>query len=109
MEHRRQERQVGLETLDTEGIERVSEALDGSGAVTSIADDLRDHRIVMNRDLGPLQDAAVNSDALVRGRLAVPDQPSDRGQEATGGILGIDARFDGRASQFYVFLAHPDP
>ena len=60
-------------------------------------DQLGQQRIVVDRDLAPLDDAAVDANARAR-RLAVEQQRAGLRQEAVRGILGVDAALDGVAA-----------
>ena len=64
-----------------------------SSRVVGLDDQLRQHRIVVHRDLGALADAAVDADARAL-RLAVEQDRAGLRKEALRRILGVDAALD---------------
>ncbi len=90
---RREERDIVPNPGDVEAVERVLQSPDRRLAVRPMGDQLGDHRIVIEADLGALEDAAVDAHPVAF-RRAVADQPSDRRQEVAGRVLRVDPRLD---------------
>src|SRR5690606_4900905 len=97
------ERGGGVHADDAELLERAAHAVDGSGAVRAVRDQLAEQRGVEERDVVPLGDAAVPADARA-GRQPQQLDPAGRGQERTEGVLARDPALDGVAVQPDVLL-----
>jgi hypothetical protein len=99
------------DAFDDEGIERGRLRLDRGEPVGGVGDELRDHRIVVDRDLAALVDAGVvaHRDPVVRSldRRPVAHQPPGGRQEPARRVLGVDAALDRPAVELHVVLAHP--
>ncbi len=90
---------------DHERVERVAHPLDRAVAGLAVADELRDHRVVVHRDLAALVDAGVDAhDARDLGRRPVADEPPDRRQEVADRVLGVDPALDRPAVALDVLL-----
>ena len=68
--------------------------------------ELRDHRIIVDRNLPALSHAAVDADARAvrRTRFPVPDQPPGGRQKSARRIFRINACLNGRAGEHDVVL-----
>ena len=87
--------------LEHELVERIGLRRDRGGAVWPVGDQLRNHRIVVDRDLATLDDPGVDADhavvLLARCRRTEHDEAPCRRHEVANRIFRIDACFDGPA------------
>ncbi len=101
------------DAVDDEGVERVRLRIDRAQPVGRVRHQLRDHRVVVDRDFAALVDAGVIADGDAFGapfrRRAVFDQPPGRRQEAARRILGVDAALDRPALKLHVRLRQAQP
>ena len=65
-EHADEERAVGADPLHAQRAERADHLLDGLGARGGVRDDLGQHRVVVDADLGARLDAAVDAQPVER-------------------------------------------
>jgi hypothetical protein len=103
LEHAQVERDRGLDALHDELLERPAQAVDRLAAVAAPGHELRHHRVVVHRDGGALEHAAVDADADPVGR-PVREDPARRRREVLVGVLGVDARLDRVARDAQVLL-----
>ena len=101
----RQELHVVVHAADIIAIERPAHFRDRLVPGRAVADQLGDHRVVVNRDFGAFADSGVDPDGFALLRRDVAHQPADRGQEAAQRIFGVDPAFHRPAGQSHVFLA----
>ena len=78
--------------------ERPVELAQRAGAVDSVGDDLRQHRVVVAADHGALLQPGVDADAGT-GRFDEIEHLAAGGQEFARGIFGVDAGLDGVTGQ----------
>ncbi len=104
---RAKERQRRADAADLILADRASQPRDRLGARRRPDDELREQRVVVDRDLPSLVDAAVDANAGARG-LGERRDAARRGDEAVVGILGVDAAFDRDAAQRDVLLREPE-
>ena len=90
---RAEKRDILSDARDVESVERVAEPLDRRVTVFAVSDQLGDHRVVIEADLGALEHTGINPDALAL-RRAIAHQPPDRRQEIPRRVLGIDPCLD---------------
>ena len=73
-------------------------------AVLPPGDDLGEHGVVKRTDLAAAQQSMIYAHALILRALPMQDGTGLR-QKTLGGILGIEAHFDGVSAQFDLILA----
>ena len=92
----------------TKRIERARLRLDRGQPIARMRHELRDHRIVVDRDLAAFEDAGVvaHGDAVGMAfrRRTISGETPGRRQEAAHRIFGIDAALDRPALQLHVRL-----
>ena len=92
---RRLEHDVGRDAADHERVQRLRHPRDRLAAARRVHDELRDHRVVVHRDLAALVHAGVDAHAARHLlRRPVAHQASHRRQEPPQRILGVDAALD---------------
>src|SRR5262245_19950459 len=106
--HSGKKRHVMANAVDDESIKRIALRGDRPTARRGMRDELRDHRIVVERDFAAFIHAGVIAHryAVDRSllRRTVARQPSRRWKKIPVGILGIDSAFDGPAIELHVAL-----
>ena len=85
----------GADPLHAQLGEGALQAIEGALAVGGPDDQLGQHRVVVDRDLGALVDAGVHAHARAVGPAQRLDPPG-RGGEALPGVLGVEADLDRR-------------
>ena len=104
LHQRREKRDVVLDALDHEFVERLRLRIDRRLPRRAVRDQLRDHRVVEHRDLAALENPRIVAHrdpilaAPLRRRLVAHEAP-DRGQEVAVWILRIDPAFHRPALQ----------
>ncbi len=88
------ERDGGFDSADDGFIESALHTGDGRGAVWADGNQFSDHRIVERRDGVAAVDVRVHPDADAAGGVVKVDRAGG-GSEIVGGILRVDAEFDG--------------
>src|SRR3954471_21004573 len=99
------QRDVGLNTLHDHFGERDAHARDGLLAACAVSDDLADHRIVVRWNAVALVDVRIDADARPAWRV-VGRYLARRRREAVR-VFGVDAAFNGMATQHDVLLPQP--
>ena len=94
VDQRLEERQVRHHAVDLPLGQRGAHPTDGRLARLAVGDELGEHGVVVNADLGAFVDARVVPYARSF-RWPVADQRARRGQEPAGGVLGVQPNLDG--------------
>ena len=102
-DERGQEADIVADSADLECVEGLAHAADRLRPARAGGDQLGDHRVVENGNVGAFIDAGIDAD-LLPVRRTVADQAAGRGQEAALGILGVDARLERPAVEPDVLL-----
>src|SRR5690606_4961928 len=108
LHQRGQERNIVLDALDIEGIERLRLKLDGRLARWRVRNELGDHRVVVHGDLATLGHAGVDAHRHAFGRAldrrAVLHETTGGRQEVAEWVFGVDTALDGPAGEGDVIL-----
>ncbi len=99
-----QEGQVRLDAVDAELFQGQAHLGDALSAALAAGDEFGEHGVVVDRDLVALGHAAVDPHAQAS-RLAVAEDAAGLGEEAVGGIFGIDASLQCVTALGDLFLA----
>ena len=102
-DERGQEADIVADAADLEGVEGLAHAADRLRPARAGGDQLGDHRVVEDGNVGAFIDAGIDAD-LLPVRRTVADQAAGRGQEAAFRILGVDARLERPAVEPDVLL-----
>eukprot|EP00754_Rhynchopus_humris_P039735 Rhum_TRINITY_DN22840_c0_g1::Rhum_TRINITY_DN22840_c0_g1_i1::g.176253::m.176253 len=104
-EHVAHQRDVVAQAANDVVVQRQLHVVDALLAGVGVRDQLRDHRVVVHRDLRTLLDAGVHTDTLAHG-LDVALQHADRRGVVARGVLGVHTALGGPAVDLDVLLAH---
>ena len=99
-----EEGNVVLHAGDIEIVQCSTQPVDCRVAIRAGGDELGDQRIIIDADLGTLEDPGIEPDALAGG-WQVPYEPPDRRQKIARRVLGVDPRFDRPAGKRDIVLA----
>jgi hypothetical protein len=100
-QQRAQERGVGAQAEHAVSRSAGVEAAQGVGAVDAVRDHLGEHRVVVRADDAPGGDPGVDAHAVRPGQR---QHAPAGGQEARGGVLGVEADLDGVPVEPHVLL-----
>ena len=95
---------IGLDTLDLEGIEGIAHRRHGTCPIRCVYQQLGNHGIVERRHQIALVTVAVEANTRPLGRLPARQATGTR-HEAVPRLLGVDAALDGMTTDFHVFLS----
>ncbi len=110
LHQRRLERDVRRDAADDERVERLAHPRDRHVARRAVADQLRDHRVVVHRHFAALVHARVDANLPGNlGRRHELDDPAGGRQEVAERILGVDPAFDRPAVAAHVLLRQGQP